>query len=490
MSSETALLEPQLRQPAQALRRQIQPGLLALLALLTAAGLMILGYRWTGQPVSLTIDGQTTHLRTHQATVGGLLADRGIVLRPEDIVQPALDTPLKETTGITIKRARAVTLVVDGARRTAYTQAASPAAVLLDAGVELGPYDRVSVNNRIWAPESPFPDHHPVEVRVHRAVPFSLSDDGLTAQLWTTATTVGEALAEKGIPVYLADAVSVPLDTPMSAGLHIAIQRSQPVRILVDGREIHTRTRAETVADVLMQEGITLGKLDYTKPAVDTTLQGGQRTVDVRRVTEEFVYEEAPIPFETVWRADPTLELDSRRLVRAGVPGVRRRQTRIVYENGEESSRETTSWWVEQDPTPEIIAYGTKIVWRTVQTPEGPKRYWRKMRVLATSYSAATSGKSRDHPAYGITRLGWEARRGIVAVDPRVINLRQKLYVPGYGVAVAGDTGGKIRGRHIDLGFDEDSLELWYRWVDVYLLEPAPPANKIPYVLPNWPRER
>jgi len=489
VSSETVLIEPRLRRPAQALRRQIQPGLFALIAVLTAASLMTLGYRWTGRPITLTIDGQATHLRTHQTTVGELLGNRGIVLRPEDIVQPALDTPLEQATDITIQRARAVTLVVDGRRSTEYTHAASPAAVLLDAGIELRPFDRVSVNNQTWVPETAFPNTHPVEVRVHRAVPFSLSDDGLTAQLWTTAPTLGEALADEGIPVYLADAISVPLDTPMSAGLRVTIQRSRPVRILVDGREIHTRSRAQTVADVLTQEGVTLRELDYTRPAADTPLQG-HRTIDVRRVDEEFVYETAPIPFETVWKADPTLDLDSRRLIQAGIAGVRRRRTRIVYENGDETSRETTSWWVEEDPTPEIIAYGTHIVWRTVDTPEGPKRYWRKMRVLATSYSAATSGKPRNHPTYGITRLGWEARRGIVAVDPRVINLRQKLYVPGYGTAVAGDTGGRIRGRHIDLGFDEGNLQLWYRWVDVYLLEPAPPASRIHYVLPNWPRER
>ena len=489
MSSESVLIEPQLRQPAQALRRQIQPGLLALIVMLAAAGLMVWGYRWTGRPINLTIDGQTTHVRTHQTTVGQLLGNQSIVLRPEDILQPALDTPLEQATDITIRRARAVTLVADSRRSTAYTHAASPAAVLLDAGIELRPFDRVSVNHKTWVPETPFPNNHPVEIRVHRAVPFSLSDGGLSAQLWTTAATVGEALAEKGIPVYLADAVSLPLDAPMSAGLHVAIQRSQPVRILVDGQELHTRTRAETVAGVLTQEGITLGDLDYTKPAVDATLPAGQ-TVDVRRVTEQFVYEGAPIPFETVWKADDALALDSRSLLQAGNPGTRRRRTRVVFENGDEVSRETTSWWVEENPTPEIIAYGTKLVWQTVDTPEGPQRYWRKMRVLATSYSAATSGKSRDHPAYGITRLGWQARQGIVAVDPQVINLRQNLYVPGYGVAVAGDTGGRIRGQHIDLGFDEDNLQLWYRWVDVYLLEPAPPAGRIRYVLPSWPRER
>lgn len=449
---------------------------------------MALGYRWTAQPVSLTIDGQTTHLRTHQATVGSLLEEQGVALRPEDIVRPVLDTPLEETATVTIKRARAVTLVVDGEHSTQYTHAVSPAAVLLDAGIELGPHDQVTVNGRTWAPETPFVNARPVEVRVHRAVPFTLSDAGLRTPLWTAAPTVGQALADKGIPIYLADEVSLPLDTPMSAGLNVTIRRSQPVNILVDGRELHTRTRANTVGQVLNQAGITLRELDYTKPSVDTGL-GNTQTIDVRRVDEEFVYQDASIPFETVWQADPSLELDQRRLIQAGETGLRRRRTRIVYENSEEVSRETTSWWVEEAPTPEIIAYGTQIVWRSVDTPEGPKRYWRKIRVLATSYSAATSGKPPDHPTYGITRLGWRARRGIVAVDPKVINLRQKMYVPGYGVGVAGDTGGKIRGRHIDLGFNEGNLQLWYRWVDVYLLEPTPPSDRIRYVLPDWPVE-
>lgn len=489
VSTETVLVEPQLHKPVRLLRRRVQPGLIALIALLAAAGLMIVGYRWTGQPVSLVIDGEMTRLRTHHATVGSLLEDRGIVLRPEDIVHPALETSLAGTASITVDRARAVTLVADGERSTRYTHASSPAAVLLDAGIELRSYDRMTVNGQTWVPETPFANTHPVEVRIHRAVPFSLSDDGLSAQLWTTAPTLGQALAENGIRIYLADAVSLPLDIPMSAGLNVTIQRSQPISILVDGRQIHTRTRAETVAQVLNQEGIALRELDYTRPAIDTPLEGVQ-TVDVRRVDEKFVYQDAPIPFETVWQADPTLELDKRRLIQTGDPGVRRRRTRIVYENSEEVSRETTSWWVEEPPTPEIIAYGTDIVWRTVDTPEGPKRYWRKIRVLATSYSAATSGKSRDHPTYGLTRLGWRARRGIVAVDPKVINLRQKMYVPGYGLAIAGDTGGKIRGQHIDLGFDEGNLQLWYQWVDVYLLEPAPPPNRISYVLPDWPPRR
>ena len=61
-----------------------------------------------------------------------------------------------------------------------------------------------------------------------------------------------------------------------------------------------------------------------------------------------------------------------------------------------------------------------------------------------------------------------------MAVDTNWIQLGTNVYVPGYGTALAGDTGGKIKGKRIDLGFDDDNLQLWYRWVDVYLLTPVP----------------
>ncbi|NLX43934.1 MAG: hypothetical protein GXY79_10705, partial [Chloroflexi bacterium] len=67
---------------------------------------------------------------------------------------------------------------------------------------------------------------------------------------------------------------------------------------------------------------------------------------------------------------------------------------------------------------------------------------------------------------------------------------RQRMYVPGYGIGYAGDTGSGIHDLHIDLCYDDDNLVHWYRWVDVYLLTPAPPASQIAWTLPNSPVER
>jgi len=70
------------------------------------------------------------------------------------------------------------------------------------------------------------------------------------------------------------------------------------------------------------------------------------------------------------------------------------------------------------------------------------------MTVLATAYW--------PDPAWstGYTATGWKAQYGIVAVDPSVIPLGTRMYVPGYGQAIAEDTGGAIVGHRIDLCYD------------------------------------
>ena len=87
--------------------------------------------------------------------------------------------------------------------------------------------------------------------------------------------------------------------------------------------------------------------------------------------------------------------------------------------------------------------------------------------------------------SFGITKLGWRVFKGVIAVDPRVIVMESEMYVPGYGLGIAGDTGGKIKGLHIDLYYPVDEMQLWYKWQDIYLLDPPPPSHQIRWILPN-----
>jgi len=265
--------------------------------------------------------------------------------------------------------------------------------------------------------------------------------------------------------------------------MHVIVERAVPVTITIDGVTVAARSRAATVAGALVDAGFALVGEDYSIPPAEAPLppDGNIRIV---RVTEEVLIERTEIPYQTVYQPDPALELDARRLIRAGVPGVAEQRTRIRYEDGVEVSRVAEPSRVVLPPTDAIIAYGTRIVIRTLQTPDGPLAYWRTIRMLATSYAPSTSSKPPDAPNYGLAGTGIPVEKGIVAVDPAVIPYFTRVYVPGYGIGLAADTGGAINGRRIDLGYSDDDLVLWYSWVDVYLLLPVPPEDEILYLLP------
>jgi uncharacterized protein YabE (DUF348 family) len=443
-------------------------------------------------------------------TVGEALRRAGLVLHAEDRISPSLETELQPGLLIQVELARPVILHVDGQVKQLRTHAIEVGQLLAELGVSLGPADQVwldgqlaAESTRLWAPEQVTDQEQPSlaalgktaysgpvvvpEIAVRRATSLVLKDNGVPQTLYTTLETVGQALQQHGVQLYLGDKVDPGLQDRVFPGMTIAIDRSVPVQIEVDARTIDTRTRAEDVAGVLGQEKIALVGKDRVEPPLSTPTREGLR-IRVVRVSERIVVEFEPIPFETQWVPDPEVEIDNIRLVEEGQPGLTKRRFRVVYENGLEVERSLEDAWADKPPVTKTMAYGTKIVIRTLETPDGPVEYWRKVRVYTTSYTAATCGKSRDHPRYGYTRLGLWLKKGIVATDPTVIPLRTKMYIPGYGFAFAGDTGGGVKGKWVDLGYPEDSYRSWHWWTDVYLRTPVPPADEIRWILPDWPK--
>jgi uncharacterized protein YabE (DUF348 family) len=484
-------------------------GLLAPLLIAGALALLVLGWQYTGSQVVVVIDGHRSELRTHATTVGDALHQAGLDLHREDWVSPDLEAPLEPGLVVEVRRAWPVKLHVDGRTRLLRTHALTVGDVLDEAGVQTGPADEIWLGEQLVDLDAllggSFSDPRAVSSRggprlgpgavsvdpplvsLRRAVSLTLDDGGLTRTLHTTTETVGQVLQQYAVSLFLGDAVTPGLQERIEPGMTVAIQRSVPVKILVDGRVIPTRTRAETVAGVLGQEGVALVGLDRAVPDLTAPILPNM-VIRVTRVREALAIEFDPIPFTTIWVADPELEIDHQRLVQDGQLGLTKHRYRVVYEDGAEVQRFLEDTWAEQPPITKTLAYGTRIVVRTLDTPDGPIEYWRKMRVYTTSYKPASCGKAKDDPRYGYTRLGWKLKKGIVAVDPSVIPLRTAMYVPGYGLARAGDIGGGVKGKFVDLGFSDNDYQSWHWWSDIYLLTPVPPSSQIRWVLPNWPK--
>ncbi|MDW8064679.1 MAG: ubiquitin-like domain-containing protein [Anaerolineae bacterium] len=457
--------------------------------------LCVWSYWCSQQTVTILLEDQVLPIRTHQRTVEGVLQEAGITLRPEDAVFPPLTHTLRPPATISIRRAKPVRVLIEGrgaapARRVdLYTLHSDPHEILAAAGIALGPGDRIWVDGRHGEANSPELGRQgpPQEIRVVRSVPLVIRlDDGKRRVIWSTAPTVGAALREAGIGIGLGDRLLPGPETPLNGGTQVTLFRAHPITVEADGHIQVVSTTARTVRELLWELGISLHGQDRVIPREESRLQGGE-TIRVIRVTEGFDIEETPIPFQTVWEADPNLELDTWVQKSTGRNGILQRRIRVRYENGQQVAREVVGETVVQPPKPRVWAYGTKIVVRTLETPDGPIEYWRRIRMLATSYSRSTAGVHPSASYFGRTRTGLPMQRGIVAVDPRVIRLGWRVYVPGYGVGLAADTGGGIIGRRIDLGYNDEDLVLWYRWVDVYLLTPVPPPETISYILPEWP---
>jgi 3D (Asp-Asp-Asp) domain-containing protein len=298
----------------------------------------------------------------------------------------------------------------------------------------------------------------------------------------TEVPTVGDVLAEAGIILGENDSVMPGPETPLADEMLLQISRAIPLSIHVDGQTYAIFSSAQTTAEVLANAGIILGELDMVTPGLDSPPNAGD-TIHVVRVREESIVFDQEVPYQTIYQPSDELDLDTKSVLSSGLPGIKRQSTRIRYEDGVEVSRISEGEWMEQEPVNEVIGYGTRIITNVIDTPEGPREYWRVVRMRVTAYTAASSGKPPDHPAYGITASGRPAGTGIVAVDPNVIPFRSEVFVPGYGVGFAGDTGGGVKGRWIDLGYDEDELQTWNGYTDVYYLTPIP--AEINYLLPE-----
>ncbi|MFL6518353.1 MAG: 3D domain-containing protein, partial [Bacillus sp. (in: firmicutes)] len=103
------------------------------------------------------------------------------------------------------------------------------------------------------------------------------------------------------------------------------------------------------------------------------------------------------------------------------------------------------------------------------ETKVAKPKQGKEMYVSATAYSPEESGS--------ITALGYNIRKHpnmkLIAVDPSVIPLGKKVWVEGYGVAIAGDTGGAIKGHKIDVLVPSISKALQWgrRTVKVIILD-------------------
>lgn len=281
-----------------------------------------------------------------------------------------------------------------------------------------------------------------------------------------------------GIELSETDKVIPSLETVLEDGMEIQIVRSFPVEITIGDELTSYYTTLLKVGDILEEAGIELGELDKVYPSVTSTLKG-DRKIELVKVEKKTVKNHLVTGYPVVIKRTNGLKSASEEIAVEGAYGQGNELLEIIYENGIEVGRELIEWTYETEPVREIINKGKE---KYLVLDDGtPYRYSKVMDMVATAYdlSFASCGKYPDHPQYGITYSGTKARPGVVAVDPRSIKLKSKLYVESldrmqdYGFSLAEDTGSAIKSNRIDLFIENNAKAIRYgvRKVRVYVLE-------------------
>ena len=430
--------------------------------------------------VHVQADGREIVVETKMSSNPAVLSGAGVDLRPGDRV-----TTLSGSNGevLRVDRARAVTLQVDGATYTLRTHAMTIDQVLSEADVAVNGRDSVLQNGVLVSMNAPVdpprlfasralegdaPIDGDIAIEVRRAVPFTIVENGHEVPSTSSRPTVAQALREAGVVVGPGDAVTPDGQSALEADARIELRHARAVTVALPNGHKVLYTLALTVGEALDNEGIVLPPGAFVDPSASTPITAGM-SVRVVQLSASSNTEIEYIESTTVYKSDSSLPPGEIRTVK-GHDGARVRRYEVSFVNGEEAGRDLIDERLDPVPVNTVVYYPTRTGANESQ-PADAGRVSKTLRVYATWYDPASSGRASSDEAYGRTATGAIVTYGIVAVDPNVIPLGTKMFVPGYGYAIAADTGGAVKGYIIDLGFPDGVEVDWHsKWVDIYIL--------------------
>ncbi len=449
-------------------------------ALISALGILLLVFGLQKE-ITLVVNGDAQQITTYALTVRGVLISQDLTISEYDHLYPSAGTWLWGDETIHYRVSSTIEIQADGTEITLQTAEIRPENVLLEAGFSLYPKDRILVDGKLISEDTHLSAGKNHEIRILRATPITIITETGEMYFVSDADSLAEAFESKALQVRDEDQLSIALDTPLDGSpLKVEWIQAKPLQVQLADRSISIFTTAETIGPALAGAGIALQGMDYAVPA-ETEPIPDNRKVEIIRVREELIVNQEEIPFTSTYQPDDSKELDQLSILSGGELGISAQQVRVIYENEQEISREIEKEWVLREPSPRVIGYGTQINLRTADTADGQITYWRKITAYATSYNETCEGCKT------YTATGAPLQQGVIAVklDWFLYMKHLKVYIPGYGFASIEDVGGGVpwSTNWVDLGYKLENYVPWYWYVDVYFLAPAPPPEDIMYVL-------
>jgi uncharacterized protein YabE (DUF348 family) len=265
------------------------------LFVLVLLGLVAGSVAWLSmdKSVRLSVDGQARSVQTYASTVGGVLDDQKLTVGEHDTLAPSRDTKVSDGSEIVLRRGRLVTFTVDGRAR----------------------------------------------------------------QVWTTATTVQEALEQvgyrqSGLWLSANRSTRLPLD-----GYQLSLRTPKTVTIVADGTRHTFTTTVATVGEAMDQAGVRVDANDRVSQLAESPVRTGM-IITVTRVVTKTTTTQAVVEYKTVEKTDPTAQPGSRTVQTKGVDGLQQVTRVETYVNGKLTGSRVTRTTIVKKPVDEVVVVG------------------------------------------------------------------------------------------------------------------------------------
>ncbi|MDT5013528.1 MAG: resuscitation-promoting factor RpfB [Mycobacterium sp.] len=247
---------------------------------------------------------------------------------------------------------KTITLDVDGAPMTVSTMKSRVIDVVQENGFTVGDRDDIS-------PAGDQPVHEADTIVLRRSRPLQVSMDGnQSRQVWTTASTVDEALQQLSMADSAPAAASRASRLPL-AGMALPVVSPKNVHLDDGGAMTDRRLAAPTVAALLAALGAPLQQADKVVPAPSTPVTEGM-TVVVTRIRIERVTQRLPLPPPAVTNPDPTMNMSRQVVEDPGTPGDQNVTFAVSLVNGLEVGRLPVANEVLVPARPSVVRVGAK----------------------------------------------------------------------------------------------------------------------------------
>lgn len=293
--------------------------------------------------------------------------------------------------------------------------------------------------------------------------------DGESRSVTTYKSTVKDVIESNEIILSKDDNIEPSINSKISNNESIKVRRAMPVKVKSGHKEFEITALEGNVQTMLSENERELelhgvkfdNSIDEVSPNLDSSIEKNME-ITIVQVEKKTVTENEPVNYDTVVEENPNLDESYKKVKNKGVAGEKQVTYEVVYKDGELHSKNEKSAKVLAAPISEVVVVGTA----KLSASRGGANAGRVLSCSATAYSGGWGTSS------GRTPRRVEGGLSTIAVDPSVIPMGSKVYVDGYGYAVAADTGTAIKGNKIDLYFNsyQESCDWGLKQVNVTII--------------------